>query len=47
VATLLEEPARSRQLEALAEVARGLGLGGAAHNAAAIAEEMLDARLAS
>jgi lipid-A-disaccharide synthase len=47
VATLLEEPARSRQLEALAEVVRGLGVGGAAHRAAAIAEEMLVARLAS
>jgi len=38
---LLEGPARVRQLEKLAEVARQLGPGGASHRAAAIAEEMI------
>jgi lipid-A-disaccharide synthase len=44
---LLSEPARGIQRERLARVARRLGPGGAAARAAAIADEMIDGRLAA
>jgi lipid-A-disaccharide synthase len=44
---LLADPARAILLERLAHVARRLGPGGAAARAAAIADEMIDGRLAA